>query len=106
MNWNAALGEPLLLLGAFALKKTEDYWALKAKVFSTTMCVGAEQKNPVAHLLTIFHKTEEKFSNFLHFDLQNDLSYFGMILSKKVEFWNFFTIHASLENHDMVEYQV
>ena len=103
MNWNAALGEPLLLLGAFALKKTEDYWALTAKVFSTTMCGGAEQKNPVAHLLTIFHKTEE---NFLHFDFKNDLSYFGKILSKKVEFWDFFTIHAPLENHDMVEYQV
>ena len=58
MNWNAALGEPLL--GAFALKKTEDYWALTAKVFSTTMCGSAEQKNPVAHLLTIFHnKTKE-----------------------------------------------
>ena len=50
-------GEPLLL-GAFALKNTEaNYWSTHSKVFSTTMCGGAEQKNPVAHLLTIFNKT-------------------------------------------------
>ena len=49
---------------------------------------------------------EENDKQRLPLIYRNDLSYFGLDMSKKVEFWNTFTFQAPLENHDNVELQV